>query len=341
MPEKQLSLPFDQAGDAVPPAAPELDRFEGALLGVACGDALGAPIEFMSQEAALARYGRVVDLNGGGLWGPGEWTDDTGMTLCTAEGILEAPDDPVPAAGRRFLEWRRTAKDVGATISAALSGFRGNWAEASRGTSQARSGKAAGNGSLMRAVPVALAYEDERRMLVESARLSAMTHWDPQAEVCCALYCLWLRELLRGSTIADGWRAAIDATRRAISWGTLSDDTPGPEPLPDHFWPRIEGVTALGYDDLQPSGYAGYALECLEAAAWCCLHAASAEEAIVDVVNLAGEADTMGAVAGGIAGAHWGGSALPVRWLEVLRERDRLSRAARGLRELCAARRAG
>ena len=65
---------------------------------------------------------------GGGGWAPGEWTDDTGMALCVAEGILESPDDPVQAIGRRFIEWEKTAKDVGSTISAAIRGFDGSWA---------------------------------------------------------------------------------------------------------------------------------------------------------------------------------------------------------------------
>src|SRR5437773_4009630 len=122
-------------------------------------------------------------MGGGGVWAPGEWTDDTGMARCVAEGILPDPEDPVPEAGRRFLEWRKTAKDVGSTIGAALSAFRGNWAEAAQSIPQARQKKAAGNGSLMRTLPVALAYVDADRMLRQSARLSAMTHWDPQAAV--------------------------------------------------------------------------------------------------------------------------------------------------------------
>src|SRR4051812_25514573 len=163
------------------------ERITGALLGLACADALGAPAEFQSQAEVRKRWGILTEMVGGGPWDPGEWTDDTGMALCVTEAILEDPQDPVPGAGRRFLEWRKTAKDVGSTIAAALSGFRGDWAAASRSTPQARSGKAAGNGSLMRTLPVALGYADSEEMLRQSARLSAMTHWDPQAEVGCAV----------------------------------------------------------------------------------------------------------------------------------------------------------
>src|SRR5947209_18268286 len=116
------------------------DRITGALLGLACGDALGAPAEFMSRSQLELHWGEVTEMVGGGMWDPGEWTDDTGMALCVAEGILACPDDPVEETGRRFLEWSRTAKDIGSTVSAALAAYRGDWAAPARSTPQAQSG---------------------------------------------------------------------------------------------------------------------------------------------------------------------------------------------------------
>ncbi len=302
------------------------------MLGLACGDALGAPAEFQTQFEVRRRWGTLTEMVGGGPWLPGEWTDDTGMALCIAEAISEDPDDPVPGAGRRFLVWQQTSKDVGSTISAALNAFQGDWPQAARSTPQALSGKAAGNGSLMRTLPVALAYHDEAAMLRASARLSAMTHWDPQAEVCCAAYCLWAHALLSDQDIHDAWHGALDRAQAIHSEPT--PDTPGMEPLPPNFWSRLSSIESLTYDRLQPSGYAGYVVECLEAAVWCCLHAATLEEALVQAVNLAGEADTIAAVAGGAAGAYWGPDALPERWLTKLHQRDRLEDTARCLADL-------
>jgi ADP-ribosyl-[dinitrogen reductase] hydrolase len=310
------------------------DRIVGAFLGLACGDALGAPAEFMSQSELQARWGRLTEMTGGGIWQPGEWTDDTGMALCVAEGILAAPIDPIDAIGDRFHPWAATAKDVGSTIRAALSAHRGDWVEAARSTPQAQAGLAAGNGSLMRTLPVALTYGDEERMLRTSARVSAMTHWDPQAEVCCALYCLWVQLLLAGEPLDEAWQAALEAAHQVAQRGSLAPDTPGPAPLPAGFWDRLAAVEGLDYAQLQPSGYAGYVVECLEAAAWCCLNATSPEEAIVQAVNLAGEADTIAAVAGGAAGAAWGRDALPSRWLEKLHQRQRIEETAHQLARL-------
>ncbi len=328
----QLPLWSAESGPA-PPSPDLVSRALGGFLGLACGDALGAPIEFQSAASVRERHGIVTDMIGGGLWKPGEWTDDTGMALCIAEGILEYPNDPVPGTGECFLTWSKTAKDVGGTISASLRGFRstGDWARASSSTHQAQSGMAAGNGSLMRTLPVALAYDDLDQMLLQSARLSAMTHWDPQAEVCCAIYCLWIHELLAGASLIDGWYSAFDQGRQVAEKGSLAPDTVGPRPLPEGFWSRLEKLSDLEYEDLQPSGYAGYSVECLEAAAWCALFSGGAEEAIIDVVNLAGESDTMGAVAGGAVGVHGGVGVLPRRWLDRLFERKRIEKLARRL----------
>ena len=109
-----------------------MDRVVGAVLGLACGDALGAPIEFMDQLTVRRRYGKITEMIGGGPWQAGEWTDDTGTTLCVAGGILEDAEDPRSAVGRRLLAWSESAKVVGPTVSAALANYRhgGDWVEA-------------------------------------------------------------------------------------------------------------------------------------------------------------------------------------------------------------------
>jgi ADP-ribosyl-[dinitrogen reductase] hydrolase len=308
------------------------DRVVGAMLGLACGDALGAPAEFLSRAELQARHGHLTEMIGGGGWLPGEWTDDTAMALCVAEGILAAPDDPVSEIGKSFLAWRASGpKDVGNTIANALDRFHGDWPAASQGTHAAKQRMAAGNGSLMRTLPVALAYSDQSVMLRQAARISAMTHWDPQAEVCCAIYCLWVRRLLAGEPRQMSWQAALaDAKEMAARQEVpVPPDTPGMSPLPHGFWSRLENVADLSEDRLQPSGYAGYVLDCLEASVWWVLQADSLESALIGCVNLAGESDTIAAVAGGAAGALWGASAIPARWREQLIEHERIAALGR------------
>jgi ADP-ribosyl-[dinitrogen reductase] hydrolase len=303
---------------------------------LACGDALGAPIEFMDSVTVKRRYGKVTDMMAIGSWEAGEWSDDTGLALCLAEGILEDPEDPMEAVGRHLLGWSESAKDFAAIIRTVLNRYREveDWLEASRSVPQVLAGRANGNGSLMRILPVALAYSDEHQMLCSSARLSAMTHWDSEAEACCAIYCLWVRELLAGIEVHAAWGHALKRARRAAKEGPVCQGTPGPENLPKEFWLRWNELSTKRYEDLQPSGFAGHSVECLEAAAWCCLHAETAEQAILDAINLAGESDTIGAVAGGAAGARWGLEQLPVRWLEQLHERNEIEEVGQRLEKL-------
>ncbi len=307
-------------------------RIVGAFLGLACGDALGAPLEFLRPEIAKQRFGHLTEMVGNHTWKPGEWTDDTAMALGVARGILAGAngEDEIERTGEEFLSWVPTAKDVGNTISCAISNFDStrDWFEAARQTPQAKRGEAGGNGSLMRILPVALAFSNRDEMLRHCALHSAMTHFDSQAEVCCALYCLWISHLLDGEAKGEAWNAAKNEAKNLRQF---DERTPGPSPLPDDFWPRIENIEHLKFEQLQPSGYAGFCVETLEAAVWCVLHFESLEETLVSIVNLAGEADTMGAVAGGACGALYGIEVIPSRWLDALYQRDELEQTARSL----------
>ena len=308
-------------------------RVRGAFLGLATGDALGAPLEFLSPEVAKSRFGHLTEMVGNSTWAPGEWTDDTAMALAIARGILRSPADPCPESGRLWVRWESNAKDVGSTIRAAIAGFKrdDDWVMASRQTPQARDGKAAGNGSLMRTLPVALGYPLGEEMLRQSARLSAMTHWDAQSEVCCGIYNFWISYILAEMPADEAWNLALKHARHLPYFGF---ETPGPSPLPSDFWKRLADAPHLTYDKLQPSGYAGYAVECLEAAVWCVLNCESYEDSMIHAVNLAGEADTIAAVAGGAAGALWGEEAIPSRWLDQLFERGLIGNIADALMEL-------
>ena len=99
------------------------NHIAGALYGVAVGDALGGPLEFMTAEQIKKTHGRVTTMIGGGWLNlrPGETTDDTAMTLAVAEGIIANPEDPTEEIGRRFLAWADSGpKDIGGTCAAAI-----------------------------------------------------------------------------------------------------------------------------------------------------------------------------------------------------------------------------
>src|SRR5436309_1402567 len=81
----------------------------------------------------------------------------------------------------------------------------------------------------------------------------------------CALYCLWVRRLLAGEALLSAWHEALSEARGVAHRGSLAPDTPGPSPLPDHFWQRLEGAETVREEELQPGGYAGYVVDCLQA----------------------------------------------------------------------------
>ncbi|MBX9921183.1 MAG: ADP-ribosylglycohydrolase family protein, partial [Mycolicibacterium frederiksbergense] len=176
------------------------DRAEGVLLGTAAGDALGAPYEFQPPRGPEL----PVEMTGGGPWEAGEWTDDTAMAIAIAEVAAtgaDLRDEAVhDAIVSRWHTWSLTAKDVGIQTRSVLStAARGGaiTAAAARAAStehHARTGRTAGNGSLMRTAPVALAYLDDEDAMVAAARaISELTHFDPDAGDAAVLWCCAIR----------------------------------------------------------------------------------------------------------------------------------------------------
>jgi len=163
-----------------------MDRYErilGGLFGVACGDALGGTLEFMSKDEIKRKYGYLKDIIGGGCWDlkPGEVTDDTMMTIAVAEGILDNPENPIDDIGKHFIEWYDSKpRDIGNIIRIALGQYKrsNDWMKTAYYAHQVTGGKSAGNGSLMRCLPVALYYYDVEKMLEITASQSVLTHYD-------------------------------------------------------------------------------------------------------------------------------------------------------------------
>ncbi|MDF2629805.1 MAG: putative dinitrogenase reductase activating glycohydrolase, partial [Symbiobacteriaceae bacterium] len=155
----------------------EAGRYLGAMLGLACGDALGVTLEFMSRSEIRRRFPEGHrDIIGGGpfRFAPGEWSDDTAMALAVARGIIESPADPVDAVGRHFQSWYQSAPpDVGSTCRMALEAQLqlGSWAAASDEVARRLGDRAGGNGALMRTLPAALAYRGAASQAIRIAHM--------------------------------------------------------------------------------------------------------------------------------------------------------------------------
>ncbi len=277
------------------------DRASGVMLAMACGDALGAGYEFGPPFE-----GEVLMKGGNGFnWAPGEWTDDTSMAIPILRAAASGRDlrdetvlNEIVAA---WIDWAKTAPDVGVQTSGVLRGIdpTASAARASAKRIHDARGRSGGNGSLMRTAPVALAYLNDPAGLGEAARaISDLTHFDEDAGDACVLWCLAIRHaILTGE--AD--------VRVGLS--TLSPDRAAP------WSDRIDDAETKQPRDFTKNGWVVEALQ----AAW---SAIVNGEGLVDTLERAvrggRDADTVAAIAGGLVGAQWGLSAIPAAWQRIV-----------------------
>lgn len=281
---------------------PSVDRVAGVIVGLAAGDALGAGYEFGPPQL------EIVPMKGGGPfgWAPGEWTDDTQMAICIAEEAATGALDAA-AVGDRFIAWEREARDVGIQTRAVVGGASSGASLRGRAERHfaANPRGAAGNGSLMRTAPVALARLGDRDAIAAAAmELSLLTHGDPLAGDACVLWCL-----------------AIDA---AVATGVIPDLGEGLPHIAGERRDRWAGI--IGQAGTEPPGAFipnGFVVTALQAA-WASIvqtpdrGPAHLEEALIAAVRIGGDTDTVAAIAGGLLGAAHGASAVPAAWRAAL-----------------------
>ena len=270
------------------------DRYIGCMPGLAVGDALGAQVEFMERDS----FPTVTEMVGGGVHRlkAGEWTDDTSMALCLAVSLLACEGFNVADQMQRYCDWYKHG----------YMSSNGECFDIGNQTREAlerylRTGKtalaapeAAGNGCIMRLAPVTLYFFPD---------YGAMNHYSMQSAVLTHnnLQCLATTGQL-SMLIAQ----MLDATKKPnISF--------------DHHRSEVKST--------------GFVVDTLDAARWAFRATDTFEHAIIAAVNLGGDADTIGAVTGQLAGAYYGASAIPARWLDKLAHRDMIIDLAVGLYE--------
>lgn len=287
-------------------------RFRGCLLGLACGDAVGATVEFKARGS----FQPVTDMVGGGPWAlaPGQWTDDTSMALCLAESLIECEGFDPKDQMQRYVRWYRQGHlsskgycfDIGTTTQAALSRFEvdGNaWA----GSTDART---AGNGSLMRLAPAPMAaWPDCVRAVAWAEASSRTTHAAPAALASCRAFAAILCAALSGRPRAEVISAAAE----------MSFDHDGVRAVAQGDWRAKDAGQIRG---------SGYVVESLEAALWCFAQTDDYAGAVLAAANLGDDADTTAAVVGQVAGAYYGADAIPAAWLEKLALRSEIEEMA-------------
>jgi ADP-ribosyl-[dinitrogen reductase] hydrolase len=311
------------------------ERISGGLLGLALGDALGVPVEFSTR--AEREEDPVRGMRSGGTWKrePGTYSDDASLALCLAESVVLRAFDPEDS-GRRALAW------LDADLWAARGGAFGCGGATGRALARIRAGTSAvragghgegdnGNGSLMRILPASvwLASLPEPARFNCLAAYTAVTHGHPRCMLASWLHCLVAAALLRGRAPPEAYGAAMEEAR------SLLPSLPAKARLEAGAYARVLDGKLGGLDSREIRG-SGYVVHCLEAALWCLLTTDGFEDCVLGAVNFGEDADTTGAVAGGLAGLAYGRSALPAEWTSVLARSGEIEALGHSLAALAA-----
>lgn len=325
-----------------------LEQFAACLLGGALGDALGAPVEFLDLGSIRDRYGaegiQELDEAYGRI---GAITDDTQMTLFTAEGLIVAAelakrgqDVHVPTVvNRAYLRWLQTQEgrssdqaniDEGWLLDVpALHSRRapGNTCLSAlhaggMGTIHEPINSSKGCGTIMRIAPVGLVCRDPFQMGCE---IAALTHGHPSGYLAAGFFTQVIHDLLEDKPLPV---AIDDALVKLAAWADC-DET-------------VEAVTqalalAKTEDDTAETvellGGGWVAEEALGIALFCALKAKSFEHGVRLAVNHTGDSDSTGAITGNLLGVIYGINGIPDHWLEQIELREEIERLARGLYE--------
>lgn len=264
-------------------------RALGAYLGLACGDALGATVEFLTKGEIAHQYGVHKHIKGGG-WlrlQPGQVTDDTEMSLHLGRAILAHEDWDVRHAAEEFAVWLKSVPvDVGDTTRRGIRRF------ILQGTvDEPESEFHGGNGAAMRNLPVALATlgDDEafRRWSIEQ---SHVTHCNALSDAAVLSLGMMVRRLILGGGVRAVREEVNDLIARHRQF---------------KFQPYRGLSTAFIVDTMQTVMHYYFQTD-------------SVESCVVETVNQGGDADTTGAIAGMLAGATYGVEDIPARWLRKL-----------------------
>jgi ADP-ribosylglycohydrolase len=300
------------------------DRYLGALIGLAVGDALGAPYE--GKPAGTFEVGD--EMSGGGTHGlqPGEWTDDTSLALCLATSLLECEGFNPKDQMDRYLRWLRDgylsssgrAVGSGRTVAAALE----RYAETGEPLAGSTDPNTAGNGSLMRLAPIPLyLIHDGARAKELAAQMSRTTHAAAEAVDACR----YMTGLIVGALRNESKESLLsDLYSPAYNYWLFQDLA---------LTPRIDAIArgVYKFKEARQLPASGYVVDTLEAALWAFHNSDNFADGVLLAVRLGNDTDTTAAVYGQLAGAFYGYEAIPAPWRKALAHRLKIEEIAVGL----------
>lgn len=302
-------------------------KIKSGLFGVAVGDALGVPYEFLSRDQL--KKSPAVDMIGYGTHSQpaGTWSDDSSLTFCLAETLVEEYE--LQKLANRFVNWKEhnywtpynEVFDIGIATSIAIHELHcGKDPVLAGGFSE----ESNGNGSLMRILPLLFYIKDmsiEQRFL-HTKEVSSLTHRHIRSIMACFIYLEYALQLYNGKNKDDALKEMQEIVK------SFFENAHMPKSEIDRFH-RILSIKVGNYD-IQPIESlseseifsSGYVLNTLEAAIWCILQTNNYKDAVLKAVNLGEDTDTTGAIAGGLAGIYYGFKNIPEKWIETIARKN-------------------
>ena len=305
----------------------------GALLGMAVGDALGTTYEFRTIEQRdypTLATGPATDVVGGGPFGlvAGQVTDDTQLAICIARSFAERGGFEPADIAAKYVAWADHAFDIGRQTLAAIDRLRDGEPYSSAGLTVWREWerKPAGNGSLMRTAPIAVALADRPLgQLVEAAIVESMiTHADPRCALACAAFDAAIAAVIDtpqgGAALVQAARTGLElgAKQLRAAWASDAVDLEHLEravvDLDSDLAAAVAEQPGVYRAGLHVHDTAGFVRVAFRLAFWHAVHTPSWREAVVDVASRGGDADTNAAIVGALVGARDGAEAIPSAW---------------------------
>lgn len=291
------------------------------LLGTAIGDALGLPIQFLEREVVAKNP--VTTMVGYGQFDvpAGTWSDDSSLSLCLAESLCNGYD--LNDIANNFIKWMfegywtpfNKAFDIGKTTYFAIVNLRSGTSPHLAGMDRERDN---GNGSLMRILPLIpyiLNMKEEDRFKI-IGEVSSLTHRHPRSILACISLCEFAIQYINSQSIEKAYQAMQQTILQLLKKEMfIEEDIP---------FKRLVGLSCEEFKaiELKDIHSTEYVIDTLEASLWCIFNTTNYKDAVLKAVNLGDDANTVGAITGGLAGIIYGYDTIPSEWLEVLARKD-------------------
>lgn len=292
-----------------------MTKMMDGLLGLAIGDALGVPVEFVDRN--YLKINKVTDMEGYGSHQvpKGTWSDDTSMTIATLDSINEKKTVDYEDIMKKFAEWYCDSKytatgvffDIGISTKKSIEKYLHGISPLQCGGDKEFEN---GNGSLMRIFPIVcycidMNFDDETSTKIIN-EASSLTHAHNISKMACKMYYDIVKGLMNSESLVEVVRQL--KKEQYLEYYDLASV---------NKFDRILSGNIFSCDE-QAISSSGYVVNSLEAALWCLIKTRSYKEAVIKAVNLGDDTDTVAAITGSLAGVLYGIDDIPKQWINDL-----------------------